>query len=106
MKYYFQAVLHPDNIIYMHEAISTGSHEVYSINPIPVEVSGDTEAEIEELLKALEGDSAKYKALKYEDLDIEMERWATAYQQPFYEDEEELETCEILDLVDYFERNK
>lgn len=116
LVFHFQTVIH--NVkdgIYLHEAFSSRDGTLYSVNPVPVEVYGDTEEEIEESLRAMETDSTRYKPVKIDNLNREMLRWSdevAVTTVPEYEDEEDLEENyygtdgEVLDCLEYFKRNK
>lgn len=117
LVFHYQTVIH--NIkdgIYLHEAFSTRTGELYSVNPVPVEGNGDNEQEVDESLRAMETDSTRYKPVKASKITKEMMRWKEEVELtptvPHYDDEEELEDDyydsegEVLDLVDYMKRNK
>lgn len=117
--FHYQPVLHNSKDgIFLHEAFSTRMGILYSVNPSPVEINGDTEEEVEEVCRTMESDSSKYKAVRYSKLNKEMDRWVDEVEissetpLPSYEDEEELEpdyygkSGEVLDLVDYINKNK
>lgn len=117
LVFHYQNVIHKGKDgIFLHEAFSTRLGILYSVNPLPVEVSGDTEEEVEEALRAMEADSVKYKAVKSAKISKEFERWVDEVDVnnvqvvPTYDDEEELEedyyneSGEVLDIVDYMNR--
>ncbi len=119
LVYHYQPVFYnKKDGIYLHEAFSTRLGELYSVNPVPVEINGDTEEEVEEILKAMEVDSTKYRQVKVSDIVKEMERWvdevdiSTETVIPHFEDEEELELDyyddkgEVIDICDYIEKNR
>lgn len=119
LVFHYQNVLYNKKEgIYLHEAFSTRSGDLYSVNPLPVEVNGDTSTEVEETLRAMESDSVRYKAVKYKDILKQMERWTDEIEVSqqeeiqLLEDEYDLEEDyykedgEVLDLVEYMERNR
>lgn len=105
--------------IYLHEAFSTKSGQLYMLNPIPAEVSGETEEEIDFTLKAMDKDSIKYSPVHIGSAIEEIERWTDEvdvqyeFVEPIYEDEDydalddHLDSSgEVIDICAYFERNK
>ncbi len=116
LTFHYQTVLHGvSDGIYIHEAFSTSSGELYSVNPSPVMDMGDTEEEIEENINTVEADSTKYKPVKVSEIKRQIQRWRDEQFTstiPSYEDEENLEEeyldkdGEVLDLVQLFDKNK
>lgn len=118
--YHYQNVIYNNSKtgMYLHEAFSTRSGELYSINPIPVEVSGDTQEEVEEVLRAMEADTTRYKPVTIGKIKKQIERWVDEVEissesvLPEYDDEEALEEDyykkdgEVFDLCEFLERNK
>lgn len=119
--YHYQSVIHnvKDNI-YLHEAFSTRQGQLYMVNPVPTEVFAESEEEMEIALKVMEADRSRYKPIHISSIIRQMELWTdevdTDYEfvEPLYEDEEDLSldddyvdnSGEVIDLVDYINRNK
>lgn len=116
--FHYQNIIHGINALVLHEAFSTRAGELYSVNPTPVEVAGESEQEIEENLRAMELDSTTYKPVRLAKIQKQLARWVDEViipqdiVVPEYEDEEELEddyyspSGEVLDLCEYFERRR
>lgn len=118
LTFHYQLIRHNNDSIFIHEAFSTRLGEIYMIDPLPVEVNGETEEEVTMLLEIMETDSAKYKPIAINSVITQMERWVDEvdskyeFVEPLYEDELDLEedyldeSGEVIDLVSYIERNK
>lgn len=117
--FHYQNILYPGKQgIFLHEAFSTRSGELYSVNPLSVEVAGDTEEEVEEVLRAMEADSTKYKPVKLSNVDKQMSRWIDEVDitfntvTPEYEDADDLEedyyneSGEVIDICEYMDKNR
>ncbi len=88
------------------------------LDPLPVEVSGETEEEVEQTLQVMESDSTRYKPVKINAVIKQMERWSDdidinhTFVTPEYEDEDYVEDeyldskGEVIDLVDFMNRNR
>lgn len=113
--FHYKPVLHNKTTIILHEAFSSRDGELYSLNPIPAEVNGENEDEIELVLQAMERDKSTYPSIEYNNATEQMEKWQDEFEIVIeYEDvsEDELESeedyykpsGEILDLVEYINK--
>ncbi len=115
LLFHYQNVLYSKKEgMFLHEAFSNRDGTLHSVNPYPVDVKGDTEGEVEELLRTMETDSIKYKPVQYKNIKKEMENWVDNSVQPepvVYEDEEDLsldfydEEDKVLDICDFIGKN-
>lgn len=113
--FHYQLVIHNiEDGVYLHEAFSTRYGELYMLNPIPAEIFGDSEDEIDLLLKAMDRDSVKYRPVHITSAIPQIERWTdevdVSYEfvEPLYEDEDSDLTDEhldkhgeVIDIYDY-----
>ena len=112
----YQTVIHSvkDSIL-IHECLASEVGQLYAVNPVPVNVKG-------EIAKAVEKDSLKYLPVKVESIKKELLRWKEEVDleddnDPLtisedYDSIEEIdddyydEHGEVMDLVEYMERNR
>lgn len=108
----YQTVVHSvkDSIL-VHECFAdskTGT--IHALNPSPVTVNRDNQ-------KAIESDSLKYVPVKIENLRREIKAWKDEYDSSFeetikeyseeeYDDDFYTDDGEVMDLVDYMNRNR
>lgn len=114
LHFHYQLVIHDiKEGIHLHEAFSTRAGYLHSLNPIPVE-NADKETE-----QAVESDSTRYKPVLASKCHEQMKRWQEEVNIfpnkviPHYDDDEEeieedyyKESGEVLDLMEYIERNR
>lgn len=117
LVFHYKPVLHNKTTIILHEAFSLRNGELYSLNPVPAEVNGENEEEIELVLQAMERDKSKYPSIEYAAAIEHMEKWQDEFEimvDVEYDDASDDELAaeddyykpsgEILDLVEYIKK--